>query len=337
MGYYLRGTKNRALGKLDKALDDYFKSAAIASKLKHTTAEGESYAAIGDTYSGNNHQNAMEYYYKGIALLRQAKASTSLASALSNTGDEFFKVKKYDSALLYFSEARIIFEKLNHQSGIGYSLGNTGMVYASIGQTNLAEKNINEAIRILEEAQDYYPICDYLLSMADIYSNKKDDQSALNYALRSLQLGQQYGLKEQVANASLKLSGIYERTRDIASSFLYYKKHIATRDSINNLLTVQKMADLRTKHEVSQKQIEVNLLNQQKRNEKNLTVSLSIILGLAVIILAILLRNNQNKQNAYKILNQQKKQTDEQKAKAEDALVELQVTQKQLIQSAKNQ
>ncbi|HVG17380.1 MAG TPA: ATP-binding protein [Chitinophagaceae bacterium] len=336
MGYFLKGTKNRSLGNLDEALDDYFKSAAIAKKSKHPTSEGESYGAIADIYSvGKNHHNAMLYYNKSIAMLRQSNDSISLASAITNAGDEYLNIKKYDSALLYFNEAKSIFDYAGYKTGIGYSLGNIGMVYASMGRSDLGEKNINEAIHILEEAQDYYPICDYLLSMADIYIDKKNDQSALSYALRSSRLAQQYGLKEQVANASLKLSELYERAGDISTAFMHYKRHIAARDSVNNVLTVQKMADLRTNHEVSQKQIEVNLLNQQKRNEKNLTVSLSIILGLTVIILAILLRNNQNKQKAYKVLNLQKQETDEQKAKAEDALVELQVTQKQLIQSAK--
>jgi signal transduction histidine kinase len=95
------------------------------------------------------------------------------------------------------------------------------------------------------------------------------------------------------------------------------------------------MADLRTDYEVSQKQAEVNMLNTQKRNQKNLVISLGIILFLATIILFILLKNNQNKQKAYKVLNLQKQETELQKAKAEDALSELQLTQKYLIQSAK--
>ena len=71
------------------------------------------------------------------------------------------------------------------------------------------------------------------------------------------------------------------------------------------------VADLRTNYEMSQKQIEVDLLNQQKRNQKNLTVSLGIILGLTIILLAILYRNYQSKQKAYKILNLQKQETDQ--------------------------
>jgi class 3 adenylate cyclase len=48
------------------------------------------------------------------------------------------------------------------------------------------------------------------------------------------------------------------------------------------------MADLRTNHEVSQKQIEVDLLNQQKRNQRIMVISLFIILGLTTILLGTL-------------------------------------------------
>lgn len=335
-GYFINGTKKRLLGALDEALDAFFKSSEIAKKLHQLRGEGDAYSAIADIYSvGNNHANAISYYNKAVTTLRQTRDSISLASALLNAGDEFRKTKKYDSALLYCEEAKLIFDKVNYSSGKAYSLGNIGMVYASLGTNYLAEKNMNEAIRILEETQDYYPICDYLISMADVYLNKGDNQAALNYTLKSLYLAEKYGLKEQVAQASLKLSDSYEKTGNLNEALKYYKKHIAYRDSINNISSIQKMADLRTNYEVSQKQAEVNLLQQQKQNQKNLTISLGIILGLSVVILGILFKNNQNKQKAYKILNLQKQETEAQKTKAETALTDLQLTQKQLIQTAK--
>jgi len=335
-GYFLKGTKNRLLGNLAEALAAYFKSAEIAKEERNVTAEGESYGAIADAYSsGNNHSNAINYYNKAVKTLRKSSDSISLASALLNAGDEFRKTKKYDSALLYFEEAAVIFDKVNYLTGKAYSLGNIGMVYAKTAKNDLAVKDLTDAIQILEENQDYQAICDYLNSLSDVYINKGDNQKALDYSLRSFRLAEQHQLNEQVAAASLKLSELYEKTGNLSESFRYYKKHIAYRDSINNINSVQKMADLRTNYEVSQKQVEVNLLNQQKQNQKNLVVSLIIILALMVIIAGILLRNNKHKQKAYAILNLQKRQTDEQRAKAESALEELQATQKQLIQSAK--
>jgi class 3 adenylate cyclase len=288
-GYYLRGNKKRLMGDLDDALDAYFKSAEAARKINFTKGEGDAYGAIADIYSiSNNHHNAMLYYNKAVATLRQSKDSVSLASVISNAGDEFLNNNDYDSALLYFRESKIIFEKMNYLSGKAYSLGNIGMVYANTGENFLAEKNINEAIAILDELEDYYPICVYLISMSDIYLKKGDRRTALNYAMRSLTLARQYGLKEQISNASLKLSELYERDGNLPKSFKYYKDHIAYRDSFDNIKSVQKMADLRTDYEVSKKQTEVDLLHQEKRNQRLIVVSLIIILALSTVILATL-------------------------------------------------
>lgn len=288
-GYFLKGTKKRMLGNLDEALDAYLKSAEVARRSHHLRGEGDAYGAIADIYSeANDHPNANFFYNKAITMLRQSNDSISLASALSNAGDEFYKINNYDSALLYFREAKVIFDKVNYLSGKGYSLGNIGMVYAKIGKNNLAEKNINEAIHILEAVQDYYPICDYLISMSDVYLNKGDEQTALNYALRSLSLAERYGLKQQIAGANLKLSELYEKAGELDLALRNYKNYIIYRDSINNLNTVQRMADLRTNYEVSQKQLEVNMLSRQKQSQHTILISLFVILGLTIVLLGTL-------------------------------------------------
>ncbi len=341
IGYFLKGTKKRSLSQLDEALEAYFKSAEIARKIHHLKGEGEAYSAIADIYTiDNNAANAKTYYNKAIVTLRKAglrsqEDSIALASVLLNAGDALRRVKNYDSALFYLNSAKLIFDKVNYLSGKGYSSGNIGMVYASIGKNDLAEKNINEAIRILGKNQDYYPICDYLVSMAGVYLDKGDTSTALSYTSKSLRLAEQYGLKEQIRDANLELSKLYEHTGNTNEALKYYKRYITYRDSINNHDVELNMANQRYDYEMSQKQIEVNALNKQKQNEKKLTLSLGIILGLTIIILAILFKNNQNKQKAYKILNLQKQETDREKAKAEDTLSELQQTQKQLIQTAK--
>lgn len=292
-GYLQKGNKKRLLGDLEEALDAYFMSGEAARKAKFIKGEGTAYSAIADIYAvSNNHTNARTYYSKAIATLRQSKDSVAIATSISNAGDEFLNSKIYDSALLYFRESEIIFERVNYLIGKAYSLGNIGMVYANIGENNLAEKNINEAIRILEESEDYYPICVYLISMSDIYLQKGDDRTAMSYAMRSLKLAEQYGLKEQISDANLKLSELYERAGNTGESFRYYKNHIAYRDSVNNIKSVQKMADLRTDFEVSKKQVEVDLLNLQKRNQRIVVIATTIALVLIFLLAIGLYRRN---------------------------------------------
>lgn len=288
-GYYQKGNTKRLAGELEAALDAFIKSAEVAQKSKHPSREGSAYGAIADIYAvSRNHKNAMLYYHKAIATLQPTKDSIALASYISNAGDALLKNQDYDSALYYFKRAIRIFEKVNYPTGKAYCLGNIGMVYASTGQNTLAEKNINAAIKLLEETQDYYPICVYLISMCDIYNEKKDSSSALNYAFRSLKLAQQYNLKEQISDANLKLSQLYEQSGNQAASYKYYKAHITYRDSVNNIKSVQQLADLRTDFEVSQKQVEVDLLNQEKRNQRIVMISLFSILALTTALLGTL-------------------------------------------------
>lgn len=288
-GYLQKGNKKRLLGDLEEALASFFKSVEAARQADFSQGEGITYGAIADAYSvSGNHVNAMIYYHKAINNLRASQDSISLASTLSNAGDEFLNMQQFDSALIYFEESGLIFEKVDYQIGKAYVLGNIGMVYANVGNKDLAESNMNEAIRILEKLEDYYPICVYLIYMCDIYLEKGDEATALNYASRSLDLAQFHGLKEQISDASLKLSELYEKSGNYDAAFNYYKNHIIYRDSLNNLGSVQKMADLRTDFEVSQKQTEVDLLNQEKRNQRIILISLIIILVLGAIILGTL-------------------------------------------------
>ncbi len=335
-GYLQKGNKKRLLGDLSEALDAYFKSAEAADKAKYIVGEANAYGTIADVYGlSKKHGDAMVYYKKGIAILRLSGDSIPLASIILNAGEEFRTSKIYDSALLYFNEAKAIFEKKKYSAGSAYTIGNMGMVYASLGNNSLAEKNINIAIPMLEELVDYYPICDYLLSMCDIYLEKQDKTTALNYALRSLQLAEDHHLKEQIRDANLKLTGLYESSGNFEKTYSCYKGYIKYRDSINNLSVIERIADLRRNFEVSQKQAEVNLLNQQKKLQRVLLTLALIVLGVIVVLVIILFRNYRQKQKAYTLLTKAKAVTEQQRDQTNKALEKLKRAQAHLIQSEK--
>ena len=296
-GYFQKGSAKRLQGNLQEAIEAYFNSAKLAKEGGKIRLEGSAYSTIADIYSiSDDHQNASLYYQKAISILRKTEDKIGLASVIMNAGDDLMNTKKYDSALVYFKESGEIFEQVDYIIGKAYNLGNIGMVYANQGSNDLAEKNINEAVEILEASEDYYAISIYLLSMADIYVEKGEQNSALDYAQRSLDLGLKYGLKEQIGDANLKLSELHEQLGNSAISLKHYKDHIVYRDSLNNIKTVQNMANLRTDFEVSQKQLEVEKLNQQKRNQL-------IILGFTGVLLLTLFWY-------YKTISKEKKKSD---------------------------
>ena len=280
-GHYIKGDALQFKGEIDDALEAYIKSAEIAARDKNLLhSEGVAYGAVGDIYAmSENHRNAMLYYDKSITTLRKTEDTIALASIILNAGDALLSNKSYDSAMVYFEESSTLFDKINYPLGKAYNLGNMGMVRAYTGKSDIAEQNINEAIGILEDHKDYYPISVYLMAMSDIYVGQNDIPKATDYIKRSLEIASKYGLKEQIVDANKKLAELYETRGEPALSLKHYKDYITYRDSVINLETVQRQADIRTEHEVSKKQMEVELLEQRTKTQR-------IILGFTVVLLA---------------------------------------------------
>ena len=311
-GYSQKGNKLNITGDFDKALDANFKSANAALKAKYLKGEGLSYTRIADAYSNmKNSKYAELYYKKSIQILRNTSDSISLALTLLNAGDEYSRSSKFNLALEHFNEAGSIFKKENYRIGIAYTTGNMGVIYAKQGIDDLAIKKLKEAIALLEELKDYYGISDYLSTMADIYQSRNDSKTALLYSKRSLELAQKLGLKEQASKSSLLLSELYQKSGNIPVSFDYYKIYITYRDSINNLDAVEKTADLRANFEISKKQVEVDLMNQQKKNQRIVTMSSFVSLILVFIIAVGLFRRYLFIKKTNSIIEEEKKRSDD--------------------------
>ncbi|MBT8263863.1 MAG: adenylate/guanylate cyclase domain-containing protein [Muriicola sp.] len=311
-GYLQKGNAEIRLGNLAAALESYFESIAYAVSINDLSTEGKLYTSIAGVYSDiGNEKNAMMYYNKAISILRQTTSdSISLAGTLLNAGEAYFYSKKYDSALLYNQEAGKLFKELNYTLGSAYTQGNTGMVYAALGDNIRAESAMNQAIDILIEMEDYYPISVYLIYMADIYLEKNDINSAKNFVYRSLDLAEQYRLKDQIGQANLKLAEIYDLQDDPGSAYNHYKEYILYRDSVNNIAEVQKMADLRTDYELSQKQIELDLSDQRRINQRNISIATGVGFILIGLLAFGLFRRNQFVRKTKKIIEEEKERSD---------------------------
>ena len=311
-GYLEKGNALKRKGNLSQALESYFQAAEIADNNGNNSQLGKAYISIADVYSiMDNHQNSVKYHLRAIGILRQQGDSINIATALLNAGDEYINYNRLDTALILTNEAEIIFSKLNSRIGQAYSLGNQGMIYAKLGVDLKAEYMMNQAILLLEELHDYYPIAVYLTYISDIYLEKGDEKSALNYALKSLDISKKYGMKKEVSDAYLTLSKIYEAQGNAGNALENYRNHITYKDSVNNITTVQQMADIRTNFEVSKKQIEVDLLNQQKKTQQIIVISTAIALVLIMLLAFGLYRRYRYVQRTQRIIEKERNRSDE--------------------------
>lgn len=311
-GNYLLGQGLALSGELDRAIEVYFQAIDHARRWGYTNGLGQVYLNLADIYSDNsNHRNAVIYYKKALPILDENDDSLSYAATLTNLGYVLYVLDNLDSALYYQVSASDIFDKLNYEIGTLYCLGNIGLVYAKLGDQNLAEENMMEAISGLRKYEDYYAISDFEKEIADIYRQRKDYKQALQYAKGSLEVSEEKGLKVQARDASYKLYEIYMDTKDFGLAIQSLNKYYAYRDSITNAENIQRIADLRTEFEVGQKQAEVDLLTAEGETQRVVRISLILGLFFVVVFASIQYRNNIQKKKTNRILNEQKTKLEE--------------------------
>lgn len=310
-GRYKRGASRGITGNWDAALEDLFKALKFAEKINSERDQGDINIEIGNIYSeSKNSEIAMVYYRRGLEYLRKHKDTFQLGKALYNVGDDLLENGEIDSALVYLIEARDIFRRYDKRFHEAYSLGNLGIIYAIKGDKVRAEENLSEAIKVLEEEKDYRGRTAFLSSLAEIYLDMGNISSALSYANASLEAAETYGLKNEMAQAHYQLSEIYDTAGNTEESYGHFKKYVVFRDSIRNVETVEEMANLRTNFEVARKQTEVDLLNEQKRNQRTVVIATVIALFLLVLLAIGLYRRNRYIGRTRKIIEKEKNRSE---------------------------
>ncbi|CAL65009.1 secreted protein containing adenylate/guanylate cyclase catalytic domain [Christiangramia forsetii KT0803] len=307
-GYLQKGNALASRGDFTEALESYFQAASVAKNEKEL---GLIKVTLGDVYSlTKNHQRSLNYYNEAIEIFRKTKDSLTLGSVIFNAGDGYLKNNQMDMAISYLEESEQIFKNINFDLGLAYCSGTLGLAYAKLGRNEEAEKNIQQAIQALEKAEDYSPICEFLNGMADIYTEKNEDSTAIEFASISRDLARTYGFKNETREANLRLAQIYEKTGNIPEAYKFYKEYIIYRDSVLNVSTAQNMAGLRADYEVAQKQIEVDLLSAQRENQQLVVISIAVASFLVCLLAFGLYRRNRFIKRTSAIIEKEKNRSE---------------------------
>lgn len=250
---------------------------------------GTATAKLAEVYKKNlDFELAQLYYNNAINIFNNTNDIVRLAGVQLNLGEFYRSILEKEKAISIFTHALKNYENLNYQYGIAYAKGNIGLVYIAQNKLDSAEIYLNKSIEILEPLGDNYAVSSYLDGLAEVYFKRKQYLKAKQTSLKSLQLAQEYGLKEQMRDASLRLSTIYNQSKDFEKAFFHHKQYVAYRDSINNEETIRKIANLHTKYEVAQKQKEVD--EQKSHKERYLIIAIGVTAVLvALLVLSIII------------------------------------------------
>ncbi len=336
----------QVIGNYPQALQYGFEALKAAERTKNFMLIGLANNTLGDLFRDQGDYTRALFYAKKAKSIFDAHFTYSL-TAIKNKNDTvvpyagilytlavaFEKNNQLDSALKYIQMTEQLTKKLQQGQmlwpAVPFCYGN---IYSKLSDYPKAIRYYHWGINIAIQRDIKKDIMDNGYGLANVYKKMNQPDSGIYYANKVLQASKFARHPLMQLNALALLADVYKGKQDIDSTAKYFELALAMKDSLFNQDKVMQMQNQTFNEQVRQQKFQEE---QQKRLYRN-RIYATLAFAIAIVVIALLLwRNIRHKQKAFDLLQNQKEETDRQKAKAEQTLEELKTTQSQLIQSEK--
>ena len=302
-GYLQFGNALRMAGDITSAINAYFKCLSVARETGDEENEGHSLMTIADTYSSiEDRENAIAYYKNAIELIRKTQGKLNYGIVLFNLGDELIKLERYDEASEYLDQAENIFKQEAFDLGLLYVKGNRGVIKGKTGDPTSGILALRSTIEELLDYEDYYAASSFKIYLAELYYLNGEADLAVVEGEKALLMAKDKNLQIQIRDAHKVLYRNYSRLGATDKSIEALQNYYAYRDSIYNVESVKEIATLRYNADMTQKQAEVDILNQQRSNQRNVLWATGIVALLLSVLAIGMYRKNKFVERTNKII-----------------------------------
>lgn len=291
-----------SLSEYAKALENLLTALAIyehSDKYKQIAAI---YNKLGLVYAHNNNSKALEHYEKSLELYRELKDTNGMAQVYGNIGNVYFSNAKFDEALSAYSLALEHYQKQNDKYGMAQNIQNIAMINTVKANYDEAFKNNELAIEINSQTNNLYGLAIsygnmgvlYMYILRDTitkyklpYNREAALGRAIDYLQKSIAIAKKLGALDIVQNFYKDLSDAENMLGNPTEALKYYQLYSTYKDSIYSRRSLQKIAYLETERDIylKDKQIQINKLKLEKRNNQVIFISLgSLLLALSLVV-----------------------------------------------------
>lgn len=299
------------IGDIKKSIDYNFKSLDYKVKVHDSIGIAGSYNNIGSLYYDmGDFNNSWEFFKKALDISEKQNNKEVMESILNNLGLILQEQKEYKKSLEYFNRSLEIGKEINFQEAIASTYHNLGKSSFELGNFQESLKDYFKALAIYKKLG--VDPSETLNNIGQVYIELDYYPQALNYlnkALAGAQTARNLILSRDIHK---NFSVVYELMGNYKEAYSHYQLFYLYDDSLKNQILSNKLEEVYTKHEIEQKQEEIeklNLANQIELQNKDFAIRkrnyviYSTIAGfIGIFILAVVLlrlfriRTNANKQ-----------------------------------------
>ena len=278
-----------------------------------------------------DYDNALNYYEKSIKITSK-NDDNILMESFWHLSSIYEKFNHLDSALFYAKKAFDLDIKLHGKS-------KRSPIPITLGNIYYEKKNYADALyyyHIAESAEEanlfLKDVIETYNGIAMIYARLNFKDSAIWYAQKAINLQNTISFPLGELRSYSILADIYKLHKQWDSVARYMEQTSLLQSKLFSQQNERQIQSL----SYTEKLREQELLASQRQYRSKILLYAAFVIALIMLFTAIILFHNiQQRKKAFKLLQQQKQQTDRQKEKVESTLIELKATQAQLIQSEK--
>lgn len=225
LAIWVRGIADLTGGKIEKAVQDLDKSAAIFLEIgqEHNAAQTQVAKLIALALLGN-YDEAIKTGERALKIFEKYNDSLAAGKIEKNLGNVVTRQGKESQAEKYYLRARRRFIELNNQSELAMSDNSLAYIYAELNNFHQAEKFYATALASARQAKMHVTEAEIEASMGNLslFRGKFDE------ALRLLELSRQkydeLKMPHQTAIAELEIADIYLELNLSNEAFSIYER-----------------------------------------------------------------------------------------------------------------
>ncbi|WP_435625558.1 tetratricopeptide repeat protein [Flagellimonas sp.] len=304
VSYWTFGEPKRALESLKQSQELYESISDNEGFANSLMNSGMVYADIGE------YETALRIYEQSIEKFTQLNLNRRIATTFTKIGSVLIQQNKLGEAKKYLTNALNMHSQDGYSYGVSEAHNRLGILSLLQNELELGEYHIQKSMEIVLQLNDEDGQISNGIQFGKLYRLQNQYELSNTQLLEALQKATKKGLKKYRLGALKELKLLKRQEGKLEESLTYYDKYIALKDSIINTEKSKQIAALEFKTELTEKEAEIALLTETKKNRNIINVSLSLgLVFLSVIAILMLKHQKQREKREVELLKSNEKLT----------------------------